>query len=195
MEDTAYSEQLRMFVIFSFILFLESLTEFLSSDTLKALPQSLTIKRQIKSKLTKTVTDNSNAKCISRHNKIKYKVTMKMKRTKQRILSTLNSIELWYGSMKEIEGRFGSGVGTYFKFLRWLFGLNLVLCVFSLGWAIFCLNFYESMVKCILLRFIVVPQILYNISAENHNDVAFNVADLFTAQVSFIFFFKFINLL
>ncbi|XP_037025849.1 transmembrane channel-like protein 5 [Bradysia coprophila] len=144
MEDTAYSEQLRI-------------------DTLKALPQSLTIKRQIKSKLTKTVTDNARAKSISRHTKIKYKVTMKVKRTKQRIMSTLNSIELWYGSMKEIEGRFGSGVGTYFKFLRWLFGLNLSLCVIAVG-------------------FIVVPQILFNASAGSENDEVFNFADLFTAQ-------------
>lgn len=135
MEDTAYSEQLRMsvnyfthFEIFDFFSFPP-----FCRDTLKALPQSLTIKRQIKSKLTKTVTDNARGKSISRHNKIKYKVTMKIKRTKQRIMSTLNSIELWYGSMKEIEGRFGSGVGTYFKFLRWLFGLNLSLCVIAVG--------------------------------------------------------------
>lgn len=65
---------------------------------------------------------------------------MKIKRTKQSIMSTLNSIELWYGSMKEIEGRFGSGVGTYFKFLRWLFGLNLALCVISFGWDVFSIN-------------------------------------------------------
>ncbi|KAJ6638862.1 Transmembrane channel-like protein 5, partial [Pseudolycoriella hygida] len=145
MEDTAYSEQLRI-------------------DKLKALPQSLTIKREIKSKLTKTVADNSKIRSISRHNKIKYRLTMKFKRMKQRIMSYFNSIELWYGSMKEIEGRFGSGVGTYFKFLRWLFGLNLSVCIVSLG-------------------FIVLPQILFNSYTGNNNNITmFNVADLFTAQ-------------
>lgn len=50
--------------------------------------------------------------------------------------NTVNRIELWYGSMKKIEGHFGSGVGTYFKFLRWLFSLNLLLMVMTLGFVI-----------------------------------------------------------
>jgi transmembrane channel-like protein len=40
----------------------------------------------------------------------------------------LYSFELWYQSLKVIEGHFGSGVATYFKFLRWLFTLNFIFC-------------------------------------------------------------------
>ena len=51
-------------------------------------------------------------------------------------------LELWRGSFKTIEGHFGSGVVSYFTFLKWLFMLNL---------AIFLL----------LFLFLVLPQILF----------------------------------
>lgn len=47
------------------------------------------------------------------------------------------------------------------------------------------LNLYDWWLKDSFFRFIAIPQILNNTSTDN--DVAFSVADLFTAQVSFIF--------
>lgn len=52
------------------------------------------------------------------------------------------SFELWYNSLKIIEGHFGSGISTYFKFFRWLFIMNCLITLFVVG-------------------FIVVPQLLY----------------------------------
>lgn len=39
-------------------------------------------------------------------------------------------LELWRGSLKYIEGNFGTGVVTYFLFLKWLFFLNLFISIF-----------------------------------------------------------------
>ena len=60
-------------------------------------------------------------------------------------LRVLKSYELWKGHMKEVEGHFGTGVVSYFIFLRWLFVMNLILVIFWLG-------------------FIVVPQIIWEIN-------------------------------
>ncbi|XP_051923473.1 transmembrane channel-like protein 2-B [Hippocampus zosterae] len=39
----------------------------------------------------------------------------------------------WEGKIKEVESHFGSSVASYFIFLRWMYGLNLVLFGFMFG--------------------------------------------------------------
>lgn len=106
---------------------------FIYRGTLRALPQSLTVKRQIKSKISRSVLNKSKSKNISRLARLKYKFHKWITKLWAYGRNTINGIELWYGSMKKIEGYFGSGVGTYFKFLRWLFGLDLFLMALTLG--------------------------------------------------------------
>ena len=60
-------------------------------------------------------------------------------------LRVIKSYELWKGHMKEVEGHFGTGVVSYFIFLRWLFVMNLILVIF---W----------------LSFIVLPQIIWEVN-------------------------------
>jgi hypothetical protein len=36
---------------------------------------------------------------------------------------------LWSSDIKKIEGKYGSGVGTYFRFLRSLLGLNIFISI------------------------------------------------------------------
>ena len=62
-------------------------------------------------------------------------------------LRILKSYELWKGHVKEVEGHFGTGVVSYFIFLRWLFVMNLILVIF---W----------------LSLIVVPQIIWEINTS-----------------------------
>lgn len=80
-----------------------------------------------------TLTNKSKQRQVSEVKRLKYKCGMWMNRTKFSTTNTVNNMELWYASMKKIEGHFGSAVGTYFKFLRWLFILNLLLVVMVVG--------------------------------------------------------------
>ena len=62
---------------------------------------------------------------------------------KYRIAEITYSLELWRSLLKKIEGHFGTGVTSYFLFLKWIFLINI---------PIFILTF----------SFIVIPQILYD---------------------------------
>ncbi|XP_076264422.1 transmembrane channel-like protein 7 isoform X2 [Rhynchophorus ferrugineus] len=44
-----------------------------------------------------------------------------------RLLEIYHKIELWRGELKNIEGHLGIGVVSFFKFLKWLFFLNLFI--------------------------------------------------------------------
>lgn len=78
------------------------------------------------------------------------------------------AFEPWHSNIKSIQGQFGSGVASYFIFLRWLVYLNfsnLVLVVF----------------------FLLVPQLLYTSSvnhSSNNTTEAFSGYDLLTGSVS-----------
>lgn len=135
MEDNSYSEQLRI-------------------ETIKSLPQTLTIKRQVKYQLDKSVDTLTQSKThrVSRWKHLKYTFGIYYKRFKAQLRNAIFNIELWYDSMKTIEGHFGSGVAVYFKFLRWLFILNILLLVMTIS-------------------FITIPQILFNNLQKEESEV------------------------
>ncbi|XP_018323944.1 transmembrane channel-like protein 5 isoform X2 [Agrilus planipennis] len=124
MENTPYAAQLRQ-------------------ETLRNMPQCLTVKRLVQKRLTQTVSRRSKHKPLGFFKRTKYKVKMQITKLENWIKNFMVSFELWYSSLKMIEGNFGSGVATYFRFLRWLFLMNVILAIPALG-------------------FIVVPQILYS---------------------------------
>ena len=56
------------------------------------------------------------------------------KRFKQNLAEATYSLELWRGQIKNIEGKFGTGVTSYFMLLKFLFlpqrtGLSAVFCI------------------------------------------------------------------
>jgi hypothetical protein len=87
------------------------------------------------------------------------------------------SLELWRSHMKKIEGHFGTGVTSYFLFLKWIFVLNII--VFTLT----------------TLGFVVVPQVLYRYyqkdpsgyqTPANTSTVTFTGEELLTGGVSHV---------
>lgn len=47
------------------------------------------------------------------------------------IRNFMRNLQLWNDSIKEIEGHFGAGAETYFRFFRFLFTINLLLMIIT----------------------------------------------------------------
>ncbi|XP_069692484.1 transmembrane channel-like protein 7 isoform X2 [Periplaneta americana] len=144
MEDNPLSEQLRM-------------------ETLRELPESLTMKRTIKRKLVKSVSLKSKHSPLSIWKQMKYRISISFSKFQVAVKNVLYTFELWYSGIKKIEGHFGSGVATYFRFLRWLFLLNSIVFLISFG-------------------FIVVPQLLHRF----YEPVEGNQTQSVTVDIGFI---------
>ncbi|KAG8296205.1 Transmembrane channel-like protein 5 [Homalodisca vitripennis] len=117
MDDTPLAEKLRM-------------------EALREMPQNLTVKRTVKVKLSNSVSMKSKHRPISCLKLSKYQIGIFFSRLHLTMRDVFSSWELWYSSLKEIEGHFGSGVAAYFKFLRWLFFMNLFVCIISLSFVV-----------------------------------------------------------
>lgn len=72
----------------------------------------------------------------------KYSFGISWMHFKHRMAEFAYSLELWRSHMKRIEGHFGTGVTSYFLFLKWIFLLNIPVFTLTFG-------------------FVVIPQILY----------------------------------
>lgn len=117
--------------------------EELRREALRDLPQGLTMKRNIRAKLSASVSLRSKRRPISVFKRMKYRISFALKRMRDRLRNLIFSIELWYEAIRNIEGHFGSAVGSYFYFLRWLFVVDLLLATF-------------------VVAFVVIPQALYD---------------------------------
>ncbi|KPJ02562.1 Transmembrane channel-like protein 5 [Papilio xuthus] len=123
-------------------------SEELRREALRDLPQGLTMKRTVRAKLSASVSLRSKHRPISFYKRLKYRISFAMKKGRDRISELIFSIEPWHEAIRHVEGQFGSAVGSYFHFLRWLFAINLLLAM-------------------LLVCFVVVPQVLHD--QENNN--------------------------
>ncbi|KAI8435551.1 hypothetical protein MSG28_003844 [Choristoneura fumiferana] len=117
-------------------------------EALRDLPQGLTMKRHVRAKLSASVSLRSKSRPLSCYKRLKYRMGFAWKRMRDRFRDFVFSVELWYEPIRAIEGHFGSAVGSFFYFLRWLFVLDLLLAG-------------------TLVAFVVVPQALHD---EARND-------------------------
>lgn len=81
------------------------------------------------------------------------------------IRSARQTLELWHGIMKEIGGKFGTSVLSYFVFLKWLLMFN----IFS-----FLVNF----------GFITIPLLVYDPLPNIPPNVSFRGLEILTGAVS-----------
>ena len=88
---------------------------------------------------------------------------------KGKMADVLYSMELWKASLKAIEGNFGTGVTSYFLFLKWLFLFNIPTFL-------------------IIFFFVIIPQLLWqqdnNSSFYTASDASFTGVELLTGGVS-----------
>lgn len=95
------------------------------------MPQSLHIKRQIKSKVSDIITEKSQRLGMNRWKRAVHFIGLCRIKSKIFIRNFMRNIELWNDSIKEIEGHFGAGAETYFRFFRFLFVINLLLMIIT----------------------------------------------------------------
>lgn len=102
-------------------------SNFTHSKILRALPQPLHLKRQIKSKIDDIVKEKSHRMGINRWKRGLHFFGLCKTKTHRFIYNSMRNLQLWNDSMKEIEGHFGSAAETYFRLFRFLFIINLIL--------------------------------------------------------------------
>lgn len=83
---------------------------------------------------------------------------------KTKLYDKINSYEIWYSSLKTIEGQFGSATSSYFRFLRWLFLMNVF-------------------VTAVTLLFIVFPQLTFENTTKLLGVNKLRLVDIFTGEV------------
>nr|UYL70868.1 Tmc56 [Platynereis dumerilii] len=142
------------------------------NEDIKQLPLHLRDRRAVRDKI-KTSTRRREGSRLSCWKIMKYSISLKWKKFQINLAEATYSLELWRGHIKTIEGKFGTGVTSYFLFLKWLILLNVPLFLI-----LFCL--------------LVLPQILYNVyhlesqpDACYHN-ATFTGAELLTGQGWFL---------
>ncbi|ETN64624.1 tmc6 protein (evin) [Anopheles darlingi] len=146
MEDNPIAEQLRI-------------------EAIKSIAQRIATKRQIRAQLTQTVNRRATrSKSIGLLRRYNYSGKVYAARIAKLLKSFVTNFELFYGSMKQIEGHFGSRISAYFKFLRWLLVLDLTLLLF-------------------IVSFVTFPQLLAGPTeapTSNTNEPTANVRDYFS---------------
>ncbi|XP_048248719.1 transmembrane channel-like protein 7 isoform X1 [Haliotis rufescens] len=97
-------------------------------ETIRALPCNMMVKVMLREKLFA-----GPVRGLSTWESWKYQVSRSWKKFRIHSREVMYSIELWGSSFRGIEGHQGTGVLSYFVFLRWLFGLNFVLFLLLFG--------------------------------------------------------------
>ncbi|KAJ7371092.1 Transmembrane channel-like [Desmophyllum pertusum] len=96
-------------------------------------PKELTQPMSAKRRYKRSIKDFQKQKRISSWKAFRLRVAMYWKLTLSSISEWSRDLELWKGHLKEVEGRFGNGVLSFFVFLKWLLFLNTVIFILEFG--------------------------------------------------------------
>ncbi|KAK2815790.1 hypothetical protein Q5P01_026257 [Channa striata] len=94
---------------------------------LRAMPLSMTEKSELRSLALGNESQTSSSSQIPCCSRFKYYIICAVRRGWYSWLSFLHSLQLWQVALKRVSGRFGTGVLSYFVFLKTLLFFNLFL--------------------------------------------------------------------
>ncbi|XP_077575751.1 transmembrane channel-like protein 6b [Stigmatopora nigra] len=104
---------------------------------LRAMPLSVAEKSKLRSltlKKERRIMSGNQIPCCSR---LKYYVIIAARQTWYSWLSFVHSLQLWQVALKRVSGRFGSGVLSYFLFLKMLLFFNIFLFLVTTAFIVF----------------------------------------------------------
>ncbi|KAM9314790.1 transmembrane channel-like protein 5 [Pholidichthys leucotaenia] len=127
---------------------------------IRSLPMSFNEKKHMRRKVLDRISDKKSSQ-RTYYADCSENVSLSLRRLGYTIRSTRQTLELWQGTMKEISGKFGTSVLSYFVFLKWLLMFN----VFS-----FLINF----------GFITIPVLVYDSSPNIPQNVSFRGLEILT---------------
>ncbi|XP_064610640.1 transmembrane channel-like protein 5 isoform X2 [Liolophura sinensis] len=93
---------------------------------------TLSYKKQLRRKMT----SKRKARHVSWWKHQKYSISLRWIHFRYKMAEVTYYLKLWKGHMKKIEGHFGTGVVSYFRFLKWLFLLNIPVFFVTLAFVI-----------------------------------------------------------
>ncbi|XP_068178764.1 transmembrane channel-like protein 5 isoform X2 [Antennarius striatus] len=127
---------------------------------IRDLPMSFEEKKRIRSQVLvlKSAKQSRQFTCFADCSE---NVSLSIRRCGYTVRSARQTMELWQGIMKEIGGKFGTSVLTYFLFLKWLLMFN----IFS-----FLVNF----------GFVTIPLLVYDLSPNIPENVSFRGLEILT---------------
>ncbi|KAI5633425.1 TMC domain-containing protein [Phthorimaea operculella] len=98
---------------------------------IKAMPVPMAHKRDLKTQL-----QNATKLRLQGLEQLHWRQRKVWYRFRIRFGEIMGKLELWQSPMREIEGKFGTGVVSYFLFLKWLLFLNLIISLLVISFLI-----------------------------------------------------------
>ncbi|XP_041986162.1 transmembrane channel-like protein 7 [Aricia agestis] len=92
---------------------------------IKAMPVPMHQKLELKARL-----QNATKLRLQGFEQLQWKQRKIWHRFRIRLGEIMGKLELWQSALREIEGKFGTGVVAYFLFLRWMLLLNFAISIF-----------------------------------------------------------------
>ncbi|XP_046583503.1 transmembrane channel-like protein 7 isoform X1 [Haliotis rubra] len=101
-------------------------------EVIRGMTTTLASKREIRKRLSSRKAKKRPGRCTQ----LKYSVGMGWQHFKYQVAEVMYSLELWRSHLKKIEGHFGTGVTSYFLFLKWLFFINIPIFLMTFGFVV-----------------------------------------------------------
>ncbi|XP_046583487.1 transmembrane channel-like protein 7 [Haliotis rubra] len=96
-------------------------------ETIRSRPIPVRLKIKLKDELC------SGSVGLSTCESWRYSLARSRQKFNMKAKEAISAIEFWGSSFRRIEGHHGTGVLSYFVFLRWMFGLNVLLFLLMFG--------------------------------------------------------------